>query len=63
MTYRKDKRLVELKRMVNRSITGFPGAGPDATTTQVNWHLSRAYKHLCMAYNVGHGWLIKGKKR
>lgn len=41
----KKQQIIELKRMVNRTINGFEGT--DETTEKVNMHLSRAYVELC----------------
>lgn len=49
--------IIEIKRMVNRTIRGFEGK--DTVTKEVNELLSSAYQNLCTAYNVAHGWIKK----
>lgn len=57
----KQQQIAELKKMVDRTIRGY--TGKDATTRVVNRALARAYHDLCFAYNAGHGWVSKSKKK
>lgn len=52
----KKQQIAELKRMVNRSISGFEGK--DKTTNAVNEFLAKVYQDLCTAYNTAHGWRL-----
>jgi hypothetical protein len=51
------KRIRELGRAVNLTIRQLDGNDP--VTEEVNKLLSQAYKPLCTAFNVAHGYLVK----